>query len=307
MNQSSPFYLFILLATLFAYGCSAERDAHFTFTENDQGIMLTERGNPVYFYQRAPKSLDGRYVCNNYIHPLYSAGGDTLTEEFPADHPYHRGIFWAWHQIFIDGKSVGNGWIMQDFKQEVTGYRTSIRNNTARLDLDVQWKSPAWQEGTPFVREQTSIEVHPLKEDVRIIDFIISLEGLVPGVSIGGADNDRGYGGFCLRIRTPEDLIFTSANGQEIPRPGQTGASPWMDFTGSFGPASGRSGLSLVCHPETPGYPPTWILRQRTSMQNVVFPGRERSELPQGKPVVLKYRLILHDGNAPDISRDFGN
>lgn len=153
---------------------SCQRDrASFTFSYTGQGIELSEGGAPVFFYQREPKSLDGTYVCNNYIHPLYSPAGDILTEEFPAGHPYHRGVFWA-----------------------------------------------------------------------------------------------------------------------------------WMDFSGSFGENSGKSGLAILCHPSTPNYPASWILRQRSSMQNIVFPGRDRVELPVNQPVVLRYRTVLYAGNGSDINFD---
>jgi hypothetical protein len=33
-------------------------------------------------------------------------------------------------------------------------------------------------------------------------------------------------------------------------------------------------------------------------MQNVVFPGQNRIDLPVGKPVILHYRVIIHNGNA---------
>jgi hypothetical protein len=33
-------------------------------------------------------------------------------------------------------------------------------------------------------------------------------------------------------------------------------------------------------------------------MQNVVFPGKNLISIPMDKPVVLRYRLIIHDGDA---------
>ena len=197
--------------------------------------------------------------------------------------------------MYIDDESIGNGWMMQNFSQDVVQLKTSIRNNKACLDLDVHWKSSAWQNGKPYVHEQTSIMVHPAKE-VRIIDFEIRLKGLVPGVSIGGADDEKGYGGFCLRIKTPPDLVFTSANGRVSPQNLQISAGPWMDFSGSFTEDGEKNGLTLMSHPTVPNYSPNWILRQTRSMQNVVFPGRERVGIPVDKPVILRYRLIIHEG-----------
>jgi hypothetical protein len=303
MRSANPaFILFLALITACGYHDGSKNA--FVFKENAQGVELLENGKPVFFYQREAKSLTGRYVCNNYIHPLYSIDGDTLTEEFPADHQYHRGIFWAWHQMYIDNKKVGDGWVLDSISQEVVSAVTSVQNSLARLDIDVKWKSPVWQSGKPFIQEHTLIVVHPLQTGLRMIDFEIKLTALVPDVSIGGSDDEKGYGGFCTRIKLPADLVFTSAMGPVVPQTLQIKAGPWMDFSATFGKNGIKSGLSILCHPETPNYPAPWILRQVTSMQNVVFPGRERIALKMDNPVVLKYRLIVHNGGPAEANID---
>ncbi|HCU20440.1 MAG TPA: hypothetical protein DF818_14390 [Bacteroidales bacterium] len=294
------FLSFLVLISI--VGFNARRKSPFTFRENTQGVELLENGRPVFFYQREPRSLTNQYVYNNYLHPLYSLTGDTLTEEFPEDHPHHRGIFWAWHQLYIGNQSVGDGWVMESIHQEVADVKSGIQKNSARLDLNVRWKSKLWQNGKPFVHEHTTIEVHLLQSDIRIIDFEIALVALVPGVSIGGSDDEKGYGGFCTRIRLPDDMEFTSAGGKVIPQTLQIVAGSWMDFSASFGKSGKKSGLIILCHPSTPNYPAPWILRQVTSTQNIVFPGRQRVNLSMDKPVVLRYRLVLHKGSALDVN-----
>lgn len=293
-------FVILLFVIFITNGFNSDKKQHFSFVESPHGVELLEGGKPIFFYQREPKFLDKRYVCNNYLHPLYSLEGNVLTDEFPADHLYHRGIFWGWHQMYINNKSIGNGWIMEDISFQVTRLKTNVGKKTATLDLDVDWKSSAWQNGKPYVNENTSIIVHRTK-DVRIIDFEIKLKALTPGVSLGGADDEKGYGGLCLRIKTPEDLTFTSTNGQVTPQNLQITAGPWMDFSGTFKPSSGKEGIILLCHPSTPKYPQNWILRQTRSMQNIVYPGRERVEIPADKPIVLRYRLIIHKGTDKDI------
>ena len=110
---------------------SRKQDSSFTFERTDQGVGLSENGKPVFFYQEKSKSLDGKYICNNYLHPLYSLNGDTLTEEFPSDHLYQRGIYWAWHQIYINGKSAGDGWVMENIMQDVTDVNLASKNGSA--------------------------------------------------------------------------------------------------------------------------------------------------------------------------------
>ena len=292
----------IFLVFLFSFS-SCRKEPSFRFEESEQGLELLENGRPVFFYQRMPKSLDGRYVCSNYLHPLYSLDGDTLTEEFPADHPHHRGVFWAWHQMYVDGRSVGDGWVMQDIAVEVKDVRTGIYQS-AVLDINAVWKSALYENNGAFLGERTVIRIHPLQQDIRMIDFAITLQALVPGVEIGGADDDKGYGGFCIRIKLPEDISFISGNQPVTPQRTQIEAGPWMDFSADFGRSGKTSGIAILCHPETPNYPESWILRAEKSMQNVVYPGRQPVQIPTGKPVTLYYQLVIHRGDAASINLD---
>jgi len=273
----------------------------FSFKETDQGIELLENGKPVFFYQRKTRLLAGQYNCNNYLHPLYSLAGDTLTEESPKDHPYHRGIFWAWHQHFIDNKSIGEGWILESVYQDIVNVQKELKNGTAQFDLSLLWKSSLYQNGKPYIEEKTKIIVYPKEPNVRKIDFEISLKALVPGVQIGGSDDEKGYGGFCPRVKLPDGLIFSSTDGPVKPQNTQINAGPWMDLSGAYGRNGEISGITILCHPSTPNYPAPWILRQKASMQNVVFPGRERINVSMEKPIVLRYRLIIHNGNAGSV------
>ncbi|WP_172594509.1 DUF6807 family protein [Mariniphaga sediminis] len=292
--RMSCFFLLLIIS------CSSrEIEPSFTFKENEQGIELLENGQYVFFYQKKPKLLNGQYVCCNYLHPLYSLNGDTLTEESPADHPHHRGIFWAWHQMSVNGKSLGDGWIMENIAQEVTNIRTTV-DQSAKLNINAVWRSSLLGD-KPFLSEQTTITVHQFQNGIRKIDFAISLTALVPGVEIGGSDDEKGYGGFCARIKHPGDLAFVSENKMVTPQLIQIEAGPWMDFSGSFGSEGETSGIAILCHPETPNYPEPWILRSKRSMQNVVFPGRNPVAIPIDRPVILYYLLIIHNGNASSI------
>ena len=188
------------------------------FEKTPQGIVLYEKKKPVFVDQKEPKTVDEVYYFNNYLHPFFSLDGDTLTDEFPVDHPYHRGIFWAWHQLYIYNESIGDGWIMDKITQDVVDLKTKADKYSAQLSLNVLWKSSLFQHNQPFIHEHTKIIVHTIKSGIRIIDFEIDLMALVPGVSIGGSDDEKGYGGFCARIKLPENLCFTSESGQVEPQ-----------------------------------------------------------------------------------------
>ncbi len=292
-----------LLLVIISFGCSTPKArSPFTVNESSQGIALLENNRPVFFYQRLPKTSNENKVYNNYLHPLYDLNGDTITEEFPADHLYHRGIFWAWHQLYIHDQSVGDGWVMEDISQDIVEVKSTQDMESAQLNAHVLWKSENFENGKPFVEEHTSITVHQQQPEYRSIDFEISLKALVPGVQLGGSNDIKGYGGFCARIKLPKSLSFTSSDGSVSPQEGQVMAGSWMDFSHFDSSRQEESGLAILCHPSTPNYPAPWILRQNGSMQNIVFPGAKRIELSMDKPTILRYRLIIHNGNSGEVN-----
>jgi hypothetical protein len=149
--------------------------------------------------------------------------------------------------------------------------------------------------------EQTKIVVYPSGKETRIIDFTIKLNALVDKLEIGGSDDPKGYGGFCLRLDIPDNMVFTSESGLVTPQELQVNAGRWMDFSGAFGRTGSANGIAILCNPDNPAFPSPWILRQKSSMQNAVYPGRERVKLNIGIPVILRYRLVIHNGDASSL------
>ena len=269
-------------------------------TKDPQGYWFTEGDTKVLFYQAERKALpDGQAARSNYFHPLYDLDGNVLTEDFPKDHIHHRGIFWAWHQVRIDGKTVQDQWVNRDSFWNVQDARMESDAGSASLALRVVWESPLFTDAQgrrrPFVEERSVTRVHRAEGAIRKIDFHQRLTALVDGVEIGGSEDAKGYGGFSYRVVMPPDIRFTGAQGVVTPIENAVAASPWMDVSGSYGP-SGKSGLTVLTHPSTTGFPQPWILRARASMQNAVYPGRQPSAIPRDRPVILRYRLVLHRG-----------
>jgi hypothetical protein len=164
------------------------------------------------------------------------------------------------------------------------------------INIVSEWSSPIFNNNQPYLEEKSSYTVHRLQNDVRLIDMDISLQAKIDSLYIGGSNDEKGYGGLSVRIKMPDDLIFRGNKGQVTPENLQVDAGPWMDFIASFGKEENQTGVTLFCHPSTPGYPQKWILRQQSSMQNVVFPGQQVVHIPKDQPVVLEYRLMIHSG-----------
>lgn len=266
-----------------------------------------EAGQPVLKYNRDPISrADGAYKRGHYLHPLVAPDGTRMSDDMPRDHPHHRGIFWAWTQLWIGEKRIGHPWEQRDLEWEVTQVETRENDGSATLTARVLWKSPLWRDPAgqmkSIVSEVAAIRVHPAADDVRLIDFDIALQALEDKVRLGGSTDTKGYGGFSTRIPLPDDLAMNGPGGVLEPdwqKP--SSPQPWVDFSGSFNPAGGKSGLAVLCHPTNPGSPHGWTLRKKDSCQNPVWPGNVPVLLPTDKPLTLRYRIILHGGATAEV------
>jgi hypothetical protein len=291
-----------LLVLLFVANVAILKAQPVTMESTGDGAWIKDGNEQVFFYQKVPRSLDGKYARSNYLHPVYGLDGEVLTEDFPADHFHHRGIFWTWHQLWCDSVRLGDPWMCENFFQEVT--RMSFKkgaHSTGILALKVLWKSPLWQKnGEPgaVILENTEISVFPVVNDCRRIDFRIELKALENGIRIGGSEDEKGYSGFSVRLPLAPGMKFTSNGADVIPQNLAVAAGPEMDISGPVGKDGKQAGVMMVCHPSNPGFPQQWIIRKERSMQNCSWPGNRTVTISKSKPLILKYSVIIHRGGA---------
>lgn len=291
MFKTSITYSIVFLACFFFADLSYSQKLEFKRTDN--GIVLEENHQPRFFYQTATKSLDGKFRRSNYIHPLYGHEGEVLTEDFPADHLHHHGIFWAWHQLYAEGKRVGDPWFSEGVDWKVTKTKTKKKKDQAEIKASINWIRTI--DNQKLVEEKLTITFDRFEEDVFALTFDIELIALVDGVEIGGSEDAKGYGGFSPRFFLPEDIVFESTDGKVEPHNLPVQAGPWMNMKGTFDPATGLpSGIVIMGEPDRlPSYQ-GWILRSAKSMQNMAFPGKEPIAIEKGKSLSFRNRILVH-------------
>ncbi|MDA3879318.1 MAG: PmoA family protein [Prolixibacteraceae bacterium] len=282
------FYIGFLGLMFLTVGLSAQM-VH--ITKANEGFWIKEAGENVLFFQRETKSLASEFGRNNYFHPVFSLHGDTITEDFPDDHPHHRGIFWAWSQIQVDGRPIANSWDLEHFTQKIAEveFRTDEKGRGILAYTSFWYAS---NPDDPFMREKTKVVVSPRNMRYRKIDFEIELQALEHNLAIGGSDNEKGYGGFSVRMKTDENTKFFNEWGQQT-EPENTAMEG-----GRYINISNRQlkyGVVIYNNRDNPPSP-GWILRQQESMQNCAWPGREPYEVLVDQPQTLKYTLLIHNG-----------
>lgn len=289
MLKLLPFFLLVF------FSFTGRTQIHMVVKE--EGFLLMDAKDSVFFYQKSMKDKEGAYARCHYIHPLYGEGNVRLTEDFPVDHLHQRGVFWAWHQVLINGQSVSDGWELKNFVQKVTDVEFFQKEGKGILKTVVDWKSPLWKGGSEaYLRENTVVVIHTKKGNSRRIDFEIRLDALTDGLALGGSDDEKGYGGFSVRLKLPEDVAFYGENGKVKPLHTAVPAGSYIKIEGSFLKAGKKGGVVIQGDPQNPAPSNSWILRPTASMQNAVYPGRQPVAIPMGKPLVLKYSLDVYHG-----------
>ena len=293
----------ISILTVFAgVACTAEKTI--TINKTAEGYQFLERGKPVLFYRVKPKqTAKGTHTRSNYCHPIAGLDGNPITEDFPADHLHHRGVFWAWHQVYVGKARIKDMWDCKDFIWDIQDVKIIADNaDSAALQATVFWKSPQWEKGEKaFAKESVTIRLYATTDHTRIIDFEIDIIALAKDLRIGGSDNAKGYGGFSTRLVLPRDIKMTDSRGEVKPTRLAVAAGDWVNLGGTL--TKGTSGFAIFVHPKNPGGTRKWILRKARSSQNVAYPGRKPVGISMEKPLSLKYRLVIH--NKADLKKLF--
>jgi hypothetical protein len=231
-----------------------------------------------------------------YLYPLSGPlTGLSLTAETALPWPHHRSVFFG-----CDRVNGGNYW-QEEFGQGQI-LSTAPRLGRASRDgaeiLDAcEWKKP----GEPAVmKDSRKIRVTVPSPRWRFIDWEIEWQA-VQDVTILKTNHSL------FSVRAAVDLA-PSGGGQLRNAEGATGEkatfgqpSAWCDFSGRRGGAAGApvEGITLMDHPKNPWAPTRWFTRDYGFMSPTPFQFIEQPwTMAAGKSVVLRYRLVLHAGDA---------
>jgi hypothetical protein len=283
------------LASVSAAG--KEPSSAFRFDEDAGALTLYEGDRPVLAYnfgiqKKAGVPDDRARSC--YIHPLYGLDGEVLTDDFPADHYHHRGLFWAWPHVRI-GSEEYDLWMLRGIRHQFERWteRTS-GPTTATLVCKNGW----YVQERKVLEENLRLVIHQATAAGRRIDIDLRLTATAQPVTLWGAAG-KSYGGLSLRFAPRRDTAITTATGLQPTDLDLTRLS-WADLSGRFSATDARSGVALFVAPDHPDYPPTWVTRHYGFM-GVGWPGEAPFTLPPGKTTTLRYALWIHRG-AADVS-----
>lgn len=258
----------------------------------EDSVTLTEAGRTVLVYRAKPLDPATEPGRANYVGALYAPDGTALTEDRPGDHPHQRGVWWAWMKVQSNGRTVADGWYMKNLSYVVREKRfLGDAEGGGTLTVEVDWIVNSGPELAYVARETTRIAVRPLKAGARRVEFDTTITARIDALGLGGSEDDRGFGGFSVRLVDPERLTFASGGKTIVPNGAAVAAGATMGFawTGEGAPAWA---VGLAC--KANGQAVTrWMLYNDRSMQNCVFPGRAPVVIRKGEALHLQETLVI--------------
>ncbi len=289
--------LLCLTATVRLTAFAADNSSPFSFTERESKFLdLTEDGEAVLTYVFGIYLKDGVPEDRrraNYIHPLHGLDGEIVSDDFPEDHHHHRGLFFAWPTVVVDGDSLDlwhiNG--IEKIFERWTSRETT--KDYACFSLVNSWHTATRK----VVRETAIYTVYRAGRKGRAIDVELTLEALGSDVFMAGSRNSKGYGGANFRPAPFTEEVITTELGEQ--KDSDLRRFPWADFSARFEGAENRSGVAIFPHPDNLNTPNGWCLRHYGFL-GVSWPGRNPYLLRTGRPLTLRYRVWIHRGSADE-------
>ncbi len=247
----------------------------------------------------------------SWFHPLKTADGVELTDFAPADHPWHRALWFSWKHIegvnFWDwgGRPSGQpAGLTQRVGKEVV----RAGKESCSIDLDVRYVA----EGRTLMTEHRTIRIGlPRPDGSYTLDWQMTFTANERDVVLGRTDPAQaswgGYAGLSFRAAASlRDYYAVDSEGRRD-KAGHGKRARWMDFGGTVAEKDVAekdvaekgtvAGVAFFDHPANPRHPSPWYVSLGGMPYfSPAFLFDEPYTLAAGKPLVLRYRVLIHAG-----------
>lgn len=244
-----------------------------------------------------------------FLWPVHGEGGVGVTRNFPmaddepsiTDHPHHVSIYLTYGDLNgYDFWHVGRGKVGVI---RTASIKTGERDGFAWIRAHHHWIAEG--DGKLVIEEIRELRFHDGPPSARVFDFISTFYATKGDVTFG----DTKEGMLAVRMAPMLDGkhsgTLTNAHGEQGESNVYGKPSPWMDYTGTAG-GDGKRGVAIFDHPENlrPGQ---WHVRDFGLAAINPFGTRAvakladgRHTLVDGESLTLRYRFVIHSGNAKE-------
>ncbi len=295
----------------------ASSDRSYALVHSQDGFEVrTPDGREVFDYvTRKPSNIGLTAPSASYFHPVETPSGETVTNVAPDDHPHHRGIFLGFLNSEFhtpvdpsDAPGLPSGtfdihradfWAWGFFaprenrviqNRDVSLLHADSKH--AELEIHNDWLV----EGKKMLEETDRVNVSE-RDGVYVIDLAYRLAPIYNYVIWQTA-----FGGFAVQGMKYGDSYYSAPWGKvAFPAPYYSNpesdwpSEPWYDYTVRLKSDGKTVGVAVLDHPLNPPtrwHNTVWLLNPCISSYRPVT-------IHPGAPLILRYRVVVHDGPPP--------
>ena len=290
---------------------AAAADApQYGWKRTDTSLALVHRDRVVWQLNYDPQ------LAKPYFHPVALTDGTVLTAPSPADHPWHRALWFSWKMLdgvnyweedSVTGKAEG-------LTELLTTDIASQPSGSARIEMKLSYHPLG---APPVLRENRCIEVSaPDDLGTYRINWRGEFTAEAKSVLLQGGTAGGGYAGLSVRIsQASGDWVLIDSEGRrDVPTDrdpaNQAGLAAnthgrrarWMDFSLIDNATQQPCGIAILDHPSNPRHPSQWhnVLAGSSSF-GYMSPALLWSEpftVPADQQLTLRYRIVVHRGRG---------
>lgn len=246
-----------------------------------------------------------------YLFPVYTPRGFAVTSECPADHPHHNSFWIASDHVDCwmpaaagrNEQYTYNFYVDETFQGRAPGRIVQLHASGEEIGTDgyrivqtMEWRGPvewAAPEGRIAARERRVLDLKTA-DGAYVIDVESRLSAVDWDLSLG--PTRHAY----FNLRVVESIAVTSGGRVQDDR-GRSGGEAvsgsgarWVDYAG---PVGGGHWAGVALFPDPRDHRDAYWFVSDWGVITVGPFRLEKREIRQGDAMVLRYRVIVHDGD----------
>ncbi len=230
-----------------------------------------------------------------YLWPVNGpTSGKSVTTETSEPYPHHHSLFFG-----CDRVNGGNYWQEGNERGQIVSQGPKLvqpSGDRVVITDHCLWRQPGKE---AIMRDTRDITISAPSKDVRLIDFRIRLEPLTD-IRILKTNHALFSARMVSELSVKSGGTLINAEGKRSEKGTFGVPSPWCDYSGTRDGIT--EGLAILQHPSDRWYPAPWFTRDYGffSPTPMYWLENDRLDLPEGQPLTLQYRVVVHAGNAQD-------
>jgi hypothetical protein len=250
-----------------------------------------------------PEGVDPVFTRSGYIHPVWTPSGKLVTEDHPADHYHHKGVWFPWTRTKFEGRPV-DFWNLAEKQGTVrfagfdavyngplfTGFVVRHEHvdlsapGGEKIALNETWDVRLWALGEPgdknaaWIWDLTSIQTCASDSPLELDEYRYG------GLGFRGAKEWK------------DDNYLARASNGKTHLDGHTTRAKWCDHAGKV--EGEYCGVLILAHPENFRFPePMRLWEKGGAFFNWAPVQADPFKIEPGKPHVSRYRFVVRDGD----------